>query len=372
MKKISLAQPFLDKKEKDMVLKCFNTTRISSNGEFIKKFEDRFINYINSGHAVSVSNGTTALQLALATFQIGTGDEVIIPDFTYVAPMNTIIHSGAKPILVDVNLHNWVIDEKKIINAISKKTKAIMVVHTYGQIANMDEIKKIAKKHKLFIIEDCAEALGCKYKKKLVGNLSDCSTFSFYGNKIITTGEGGMVVFKKKKYANYAKILRNQGKTDSKNFITKHVGFNFRMTNIQAAIGLSQMNKIDKLYKKREKIFERYNSYFSKMSFLATPKNKKNYKQSFWMYTLLLKDISKETRDKIVKKMNNYGIEVRPGFKSLHLQSAYKKYVKKGFNNSLYLSERTISLPTHFFLTDIEIKKISKVFKNTYDKFQKK
>lgn len=368
MKKINLAKPFLDKNEKDMVLKCLESTRISSNGKFIKQFENKFANLLNGGNAVTVSNGTTALQLALAVFKIGIGDEVIIPDFTYPAPMNAIIHSGAKPVLVDVHTHNWVINEDKLIDAITKKTKAIIVVHTYGQVANMDKIKKIAKKYKLFIIEDCAEALGCKYKNRMVGNLSDCSTFSFYGNKIITTGEGGMVVFKKKTHANLAKILRNQGKTDTKNFINEHIGFNFRMTNIQAAIGLSQINKLQRLFKKREEIFNFYNFYFSKMPFVTIPHYSKNYRQSFWMYTLLLNKKNRNDRNKIVKQMNNIGIEVRPGFQSLHLQPAYKKFSKTKFKNSSYLSSKTISFPTHFFLSQKILMKIINTFKKIYDR----
>ena len=355
MKKISLAEPYLDNSEKRMVLNCFRSTRISSNGEYVRKFEEKFSKYIKGGYAVTVSNGTTAIQLALAVYKIGSGDEVILPDFTYPAPMNTIIHSGAKPIIIDVNRMNWTINEKEITKAITKKTKAIMVVHTYGQIANMDRIKRIAKKNKLIVIEDCAEALGSKYRNKMVGNLSDCSTFSFYGNKIITTGEGGIVVFKRKEHADLAKILRNQGKTDTKNFINKYIGFNFRMTNIQAAIGLGQLKKIAKLYNKRRKVFETYNNFFLKYPSFSVPNYSKNYRQSFWMYTLLLQKINKKIRDKIISKMNSNGIEVRPGFKSLHLQPAYRKYAKKKFINSEFLSNRTISFPTHFFLTNKDI-----------------
>ena len=366
--KISIAKPHIDKNEVTMAMKCFKTTRISSNGEFINVFERNFSRYVNGGFSVAVSNGTTALQLALAVYKIGKGDEVIIPDYTYLAPMNAIIHSGAKPIIVDVDKNTWTINVEKIIELISKKTKAIMVVHTYGQIANMQAINKIGKKYKIKIIEDCAEALGAKYKNKMVGNLSDCSTFSFYGNKIITTGEGGMVVFKNKKFAKIARVLRNQGKSDRINFIGKLVGFNFRMTNIQAAIGISQLKKIKKLYYKRKEIYAKYDKIFSKFSKIKLPSNKKDFLPSYWMYTLVLQNKSKGFRDKVIKKMNNLGIEVRPGFKSLHLQPSYKKYInrKKKFTNSIYLSNKSLSFPTHYFLTDSDLNIITSTFKKIY------
>ena len=347
---IPISKPYLGKEEKSNVIKCLNSGWISSSGKYVKEFEKSFIGYLGKGFGVAVSNGTVAIELALRAFKIGYGDEVIIPNFTYAATINAVINSGAKPILIDIEESTWTMDINEIKKNISKKTKAIIPVHVYGQPAKIDEIKNIAKKNKITVIEDCAEALGATYKNKKIGINSDCATFSFFGNKIITTGEGGMLVFKKKKKADFARLLRNQGQSIKKSFWHTSAGFNFRMTNIQAAIGVAQMKSINKFIIQRKKIFQFYNEKlenYKKISFLSSNLWSEN---SYWYYTIIIKNIGQLRRNKLIKILKKYGIESRPGFYPLNTMKPYKKYSQKKYKVSHYIGNNSITLPTYYSL----------------------
>lgn len=360
--KISLINPIIDKQELKLVSSCIKDSMLSFRGKFINKFEKKFEEFIGGGHATTTTNGTTAIELGLSTLGIKNGDEVIIPNFCFAAVINAVINVGAKPVLVDVDQSTWTIDPDEIKKNISKKTKAIIAVHTYGIICDIAKIKKIIDDRKIFILEDCAEALGSKIKNKTIGVQSDCSTFSFYANKTITTGEGGMVVFKNKEFFKRSLILRNQGRDPQDNsFLHIYKGFNFRMTNMQAALGYAQMFKIERFLKNKKKIFKVYNKYLSKnksIIFLPVPKNTEN---SYWLYTIRLKNFSKKKRNLLIKKLKNKGIETRPGFYPLSEMTPYKKYSKKNYRNSKKIAFSSISLPTSSNLKEKDVISISKI-----------
>ena len=243
-----------------------------------------------------------------------------------------------------MELDTWTIDLKKIKKALTKKTKAIMIVHIYGQACRIDEIKKFCKSKKLLLIEDCAEAIGAKYKNRLVGLDGDCSCFSFYANKSITTGEGGMAVFKNKKISEYAKTLRNHGMSTSKNYWHEYAGFNYRMTNIQAAIGVAQIDRIDGLLLKRKKIFSNYDKLLSKIDKIKLLPSNNWSQNSYWLYTITLEN--NELRDQVLKNLQNKGIDVRTSFYPLDLMPPYKKFSKNSCKVAKKLGLSSLSLPS--------------------------
>ncbi len=362
IKKISLINPIIDSHELKLVSSCIKDSMLSFRGKYIKKFEKKFESYIGGGFAATTTNGTTAIELGLASLGVKSGDEVIIPNFCFAAVINAVINVGAKPVLADIDLDTWTISPDEIKKNITKKTKAIIAVHTYGIICDIAKIKKIIKNRKIFLIEDCAEALGSKVKKKVIGNQSDCSTFSFYANKTITTGEGGMVVFKNKDIFKKSLILRNQGRNPEDNsFLHLYKGFNFRMTNIQAAIGYAQMFKIKSFLQSKKRVFKLYNKYLNKnksIIFLPVPKNTEN---SYWLFTIRLKNFLKSERDLLIMKFKDKGVETRPGFYPLSEMTPYKKYSKKYYKNSNKIAFSSISLPSSADLNEENVISISKI-----------
>ena len=250
---IPVYQPYIQEEESKFLQDCLNTGWISSKGKYIDLFEKSFAKYLNAKYALTTSNGTVALHLALATIGIKEGDEVLVPNLTFAASVNSIIYTGATPVLIDCDPDTFNIDTNLIENKITSKTKAIMVVHLYGLPVNMNLIKSIADKHNLIIIEDSAESFGSEFKGKKVGTFGRLSTFSFYGNKTITTGEGGMVIFKNKKDYEKAKILRDHGMNPNKTYWHEFLGFNYRMTNLQASVGYAQLKKSNLIIEKKNK-----------------------------------------------------------------------------------------------------------------------
>ena len=341
-----LIKPFIESKEINNVMSALKSGWISANGAFVPKFEKLFSKYLKGGHAVAVSSGTSALQLGLATLSIGKGDQVIVPNFTFGACINSIIHCGATPVLVDVERETWTIDLKKLKKSVTSFTKAIMIVHIYGQPCKIDAIRKFARKNKLLIIEDCAEAIGAKYKNRLIGLDGDCSCFSFVPSKTITTGEGGMVVFKNKKKAEKAKLLRSHGISFNESYWHKEAGFNFRMTNLQAALGVAQMGKIKKLIGQRKKIFNYYDLKLKNCKKISLLPSNNWSENSYWLYTITINNIGERKRDKILVNLLKKGIETKPVFYPLNRMMPYKKYSKGSYNISNYLSANSLSLPS--------------------------
>ena len=252
--RLPVMEPTLGGNEMKYVVDCIATNWISSQGSYVKTFEKSFSSFLSMDYALTTSNGTCALHLALLALEIGPGDEVIVPDLTFAASANAVIHAGAKPVLVDVSGKHWGMDPGCVEAAITRKTKAIMPVHLYGHPCEMEPLIKLAKTHRLSIVEDCAEALGAQYKGRKVGTFGDISCFSFFSNKVITTGEGGMVVTNHEKLNHKMAILRDHGMSRSRRYWHETVGFNYRMTNLQAAVGLAQLEQIDRFLKNRRQI----------------------------------------------------------------------------------------------------------------------
>ena len=365
-KTISLAKPNLSGNELKYLNNCINSGWISSAGEYVRNFEKKFSNYTKIKHSLAVSNGTVALQLALKTLEISYNDEVIVPNLTFASPVNAVIHAGAKPVFVDVHEKTYCINENLIERKITKKTKAIIVVHLYGHPANMIKINKIAQKYHLKIIEDCAEALSSYLGKKHVGNFSDAATFSFFGNKLITTGEGGMICFNSKKLKNIAEILRDHGMSKKKKYWHTDIGFNFRLTNIQAAIGCAQLERIRWFVKNKKNLVMNYKRELSKINFLSLPHEDKNTTNSYWLYTIRLSYKLKKFKEKLLKSMNSKGIETRPIFYPMNFMKPYQKYLNKNdtYPISKKLFETSISLPSAYNVNRNDVIRISNFFKN--------
>lgn len=355
---IPLMEPILSKKESEYVNDCLDTGWISSKGKYVDRFEQKFEHLHPGMHAVAVSNGTVALQLAMLTMGISDGDEVIVPNITFAASVNAIIHCGASPILCEVDPISWCIDPHEIQKLISPKTKAIMPVHLYGQVCNMDQITNLSKEFNLFIIEDCAEALGSEWKKQNVGTFGDAATFSFFGNKTITTGEGGMVLFRTKEMSAHAKILRDHGMNPDKRYWHDLIGYNFRLTNVQAAIGVAQLEKLKDIVHKKIHIGKSYTKLLRNHELIEqVPENYVAVKNSYWIFSFLLKH--KINRDEIIKKLLEFGVETRPVFYPLHEMPPYQNLKKsKSLKNSINISRYGLSLPSATSLTDVNIKYI--------------
>ena len=366
--RIPLAEPLLSGNEMLYVNECLQTNWISSRGRFVNEFEQMFSDFHNMPYAVAVSNGTVALSLALESLGVGEGDEVIVPDLTFAASINAIIHAGATPVIIDVDTSTWTLDIKLFEQAITPKTKAVMPVHLYGHPADMDEVVEIAQKHNLFIIEDCAEAIGSKVRNRVVGSFGDANCFSFFGNKTITTGEGGMILFKDPEVAKKARILRDHGMNPEKRYWHEVVGYNYRMTNIQAAIGVAQMERVDYFINHKRELATKYNIELNNLEYVSLPPEALWAFNTYWLYTLLLLPESNLNRDEMIRSMALNGIETRAVFHPLHLMPIYEKYTGgKSFPNSRFISDYGICLPSASTTSEKEILKVSHVFKTTLE-----
>ncbi len=362
---IPVMEPKLSQNASLYVQECIDTNWISSKGKYVTKFEDEFSKINRNYKALSVSNGTVALHLALISLGIGKGDEVIVPNFTFAASINSIIHSGATPIIIDVEPDTWCINAKQIEKVVTPRTKAIMPVHLYGMPCKIDEIMSIAKTLNLFVIEDCAEAIGSKWKNTPVGTFGDAATFSFFGNKTITTGEGGMIIFKNDKNFKKAKILRDHGMSSKKKYWHDYVGYNYRMTNLQAAVGVSQMEQFDQIINKKREIAYRYSENLKDLSSIEKlPMDNENTFHSYWLYSIQLKKTI--DRDNLISKLLNEGVEARPVFYALNEMPVYKAFAGlSDFPVSRNITNTSLSLPSSLNLDEAQIDHVCFVLKKS-------
>ncbi len=360
--KIPIYQPFLYGNEKKYLNECIKSNYVSSKGNFVKMFENKFAKYIGVKYATSCCNGTCALHLAIATLGIGYGDEIIIPTLTFIATANSVINNGATPVLVDVQ-NDWQINPDKIREKITKKTKAIIAVHLYGYPCNMKELIKISKDYNLFLIEDCAEAIGCFYRNKHVGTFGDIGIFSFFGNKTITTGEGGMLVTNNRSIINKAQYLKSHGKSVSDNYLFESSGFNFRMTNLSAAVGLAQLERINKILTMKKKVENKYRELLKN---LPVEFNNGNNSNNPWLVTILVEN--NKIRNGLRKFLRENNIQTRPIFYPLHILPMFKSN-RDEFQKAENIACRGISLPSYPALKNEEIKyicdKITEFYKIT-------
>lgn len=322
---IPVNEPLISKNALKYVSDCIKTGWISSSGSYIKKFEDEFAKFVGVKHAITTTNGTTALHLALATLGIGKGDEIIVPSHTMMASAAAVVYTGATPVFVDVKRDSWNMDVDKMEQLINKKTKAIMPVHIYGLPVEMDPILKLAKKYKLYIVEDAAESLGAKYKNRMTGSIGIIGCFSFYANKIVTTGEGGMITTNNNKLAQKARMLKDLAHSPKQRFLHNEIGYNYRMTNMQAALGLAQLEQVDKFIEHKEWMANLYNKNLSEIKGLTLPTKSNDSNNVYWMYGVLVEKNFGISRDKFRQKLFEKGIDTRTFFIPMHKQPALSK-----------------------------------------------
>ena len=348
-----VAIPNLGGNEFKYLIDAFLSTWISSTGSYIDKFEDKFSSYSDCEYGVTVSNGTVALHVALVALGIGKGDEVIVPDLTFAATINAVLHANATPVIVDVEDQSWCIDPDEIEKSITSKTKAIIPVHLYGQVCDMDSIMSLAKQYGLKIIEDCAEAHGSMFKGNKVGSFGDIGCFSFYGNKVITTGEGGMCVTNSTELNDKLRLLRDHGMSKTRRYYHDVVGYNYRMTNLQAAIGLAQLERIDEIHKNRFSYEKLYRRIMSDSNF-EFQKDLKNRKRITWLVCLLVGSNNNNERDILIEQLKDNGIDARPFFYLLSDMDIYKKYSRAVNSSAKKISSYGINLPTYESLKSLE------------------
>jgi perosamine synthetase len=363
---IPVCEPYLAGNELEYVADCIKSNWISSLGKYIGEFEQRFAQYCGSKYGVSTTSGTTALHLALVSLGIGKGDEVIVPAFTMVAPVFAITYTGAKPVLVDSELETWNMDVTQIERKITPNTKVILPVHIYGHPCDMDQVIEIARKYNLYVIEDAAEAHGAEYKGKRVGGMGDVGIFSFYANKIITTGEGGMMVTNREEVAEKARRLKDQAYSPGKRFLHTDIGFNYRMTNIQAAIGLAQLERIDELVERRRKNARLYNELLKGIEGISLPPQKVWAKNIYWMYCILIGDELGMSRDELQRELKKNGVDTRAFFIPMHQQPAFRNlglFEEESYPMSEELSRRGMYLPSGSGLKREEIEQVCTILK---------
>lgn len=362
---IPLSIPEISGNEWKYIKECLDTNWVSSSGRYVDLFEEKFAEAVGSKHAVAVSNGTSALHLALNVLGIGAGDEVIVPSLTFAASVNPILYAGAEPVFCDVCPDTYVLDVQQVEGLISGKTKAVMVVHLYGHPVDMEPLMDLAKKHHLHIIEDATESLGSEYRTldgtwRKTGSIGDFGCFSFNGNKTITTGGGGMLVSNSDEYSKKAKYLSTQAKTalDNGGWHHSDIGFNYRMPNILAAMGVAQLEKLNEYLEIKRNNAAYYGEKLEGIEGLILPREKSWGKNCFWLYSPLINADFKVSRDRLIKLLKDGGVESRPFFSPLHGMKPYGKFRRGNLGVTDMLAEQGVNLPSSVSLKREDIDRI--------------
>jgi len=353
---IPVCEPTLGGNEAKYVLDCVESNWISSAGKYIPRFEEAFAEACDARYGVACANGTVALHLALATLGVGPGDEVILPTFTMIATINAVTYTGATPVLVDSEPVTWNVDINQVADKITPRTRVVMPVHTYGHPVDMGPLLEMAERHGFYIVEDAAEAHGAEYRGRKAGSLGHAGCFSFYANKIITTGEGGMITTNDPEIARLARILRDHAFSEERHFWHKYLGYNYRMTNMQAAIGLAQTEQLATFVASRRANAARYSAALDQIPGIVTPPEADWAKNVFWMYSILVQDEFGMTRDGLRAYLADHGIETRTFFIPMHLQPIYYRAFKgQRYPIAEMLCQRGFYLPSASSLTMREI-----------------
>jgi perosamine synthetase len=360
---IPVCEPLLAGNELKYVTEAVSKGWISSSGGFVKEFEQKFAAYLGVKHAVTVTNGTAALHLALVAAGIGPGDEVIVPTFTMIASAAAVCYAGAKPVFVDCERDTFNLDVSRIAEKISERTRAIMPVHIYGLSCDMSPLLELARRHGLVVVEDAAEAIGSRYEGKPCGALGTLGCFSFFANKAITTGEGGMVVTDDDELAQKLRYYKNLcfPLTGPRRYVHEHVGFNYRMPNTVAAIGLAQLERVDDYVSMRRENAQRYNDRLRGERGISVPVERPYAYNSFWMYAILIEDDFGLSRDEVMKGLEARGIDTRSFFVPMHQQTglvAYGADVSGSYPHSEYVSPRGLYLPSSSGLSEEQIERV--------------
>lgn len=352
---IPISKPFIGARERELVLDALDSGWVSSIGKYIDEFEAKFAHYCGTEYALAVSNGTTGLHLALATLGLQAGDEVIVPDLTFVATANAVAYTGATPVLADVDADTLCLDVASVKSLITPRTKAIIPVHLYGHPADMDALTELADAHGLAIIEDAAEAHGAEYKGRRVGGFGKCAVFSFYGNKVITTGEGGMLTTNDRAFHQRAKRLRDHAMSPEKRYFHEERGYNYRITNLQAALGVAQLERIDEFLDRRTEIMGWYNSAIATTDGVRLNRVKNWAKSAFWMVCLEVDWFDEARRDAFMQALRARGIDSRPYFCTMSAMPMYRQAPLPVASRKAQIG---LNLPSYFELTKGEVQRI--------------
>jgi len=361
---IPVNEPLLNGNEKKYLAECIDTGWISSEGPFVSQFERNIAKRVTRKHGIAVSNGSVAIDVVVASLGIGKGDEVIMPAFTIISCVAAVVRAGAKPVLVDADPLTWNMDTKQIEAKITSKTRAIMVVHIYGLPVDMEAILELAGKYHLMIIEDAAEMLGQNYKGCACGSFGDISTMSFYPNKHVTTGEGGMVLTNNDVLAEKCRSLRNLCFQAKKRFVHEELGWNFRMTNLQAALGVAQLERLEEFISKKRLMGQRYTEILSDIKSIYLPIQKTDYAENvYWVYGIVLKDEFPFDAEEVMKRLGEKGIGTRPFFWPMHEQPVFRKmglFEGESYPVAERISRRGFYIPSGLALTENQIDAVSR------------
>lgn len=373
--KVPYFVPWLTEDDRKSIEKVFKQ-RWLTNGPILKKFEEKFQKFIETKYSLGVTSGTHALHLAVRSLELKSTDEVIVPTLTFAATANAVLYCGAKPILTDIDYESMNISSKEIEKRITKKTKAIIVVHYGGQPCDMDQIIQLSKKHNLKIIEDCAHALGSTYKSKKCGSIGDLGCFSFFPTKIITTGEGGMISTNNQKFSEKIKLLKSQGMSVSANeretkaqwkYDIVELGYNYRLDEFRSALGLSQFNRVNIINQLRIKIAKKYDAYLEKVNGIIIPKKYDDRKNIYHLYTIKITKEFPINRDELFQKLFSKGVGASVQYYPLHLMTYYRKKLKiksNCFPNANKLKDQIISLPIFPTMTINELNYVTSIISN--------
>jgi perosamine synthetase len=355
---LPVAVPSLTGNEAKYVLDCIESGWVSSLGKYIQSFEQSFAEFCEARYGIAVSNGTVALHLALATLGIGPGDEVIVPTLTFVATANAIRYVGATPVFADSDPQTWTLDPEDVKRKLTSRTKAIIPVHLYGHPVDMQPLMDLAQERNLFVLEDAAEAHGALYWNKKVGGIGHINCFSFYGNKIITTGEGGMLTTNDAQLAERARFLRDHAMSPERRYWHTEVGYNYRMTNIQAALGLAQMERIEVFIEHKRWLAQRYNQLLADVPGIVLPPEASWAKSVYWMYSILLEDKFPMDRDTFMSRLKEQGIDSRPFFYPVHSLPPYQS-TGGHFPVAEDISRRGINLPSGMNMQEEDVIRVA-------------
>ena len=358
---IPVYEPWLAGREQEYVLDAVQSGWISSLGAYVQRFEEEFARFCGVEHAVSVSNGTTALHLALHALGIGPGDEVIVPALSFVASANAVHYTGATPVFVDIDPRTWTLDVAQAAAAVTPRTRAVMPVHLYGHPADMDALNALAAAHDLLVVEDAAEAHGAAVHGARVGSLGRVGAFSFYANKIITTGEGGMLTTDDGELAARCRVLRDHAMPPAQRYWHDEVGFNYRLTNLQAAVGVAQLEQIDTFLARKRHIAAQYTAALADVPGLTPPVELPGYTNVYWMVSVLVTDAFPLTRDELMAALRARDIDSRPFFHPLDTLPPYRAATPCPV--ALDVARRGLNLPSSAKLTDAQVAYICNVLR---------
>ena len=357
--------PLVNGNEKKYLNECIDTGWISSEGPFVNQFEDQFASRVQRNYAVAVTNGTAALDVAVEALRIGSGDEVIIPAFTIISCIGQVIRSGATPVLVDCDPLTWNMDINQVEEKITKNTKAIMVVHIFGLPVDIEPLLEIAKNNNIKIIEDAAEMLGQTYNEKPCGSFGDISTFSFYPNKLITTGEGGMLVTNDEQLADDCRSLRNLCFQPKKRFVHERLGWNYRMTNLQAALGLAQLERLDEFVQRKRSMGKKYTQGLRVLNEVQLPLEKTDYAENiYWVFGLVLDDSIGFDAEEAIKMLGEKGIGCRPFFCPMNQQPVLREmgfFINESYPVAERLYKQGFYIPSGTALTSEHINHVTNI-----------